>query len=71
MLKKRYKNTNLSLADEYFIYIHDSIAIQEMKKIIEEKCNINAKYSNIYLNSKIAKIAGNVIMYKQKNILQA
>lgn len=42
---------------------------KRQKKIIEEKCSINAKQCNTYLNSKKVKMTNNVAIYRYKNIL--
>lgn len=44
---------------------------EKPKGIIEEKYNTNAKQFNINLNSKKVRMAGNVTIYKYKNILKA
>lgn len=49
-----------------------SIVLQlykRLNKIIEEKCNTNAKQQNMYLNDKRGRIACNVIIYRYKNNL--
>lgn len=44
---------------------------EKPKKMIKEKCNINAKQCDIYLKGKKAKMASNMTIYRQKNMLQA